>query len=423
MGEEQNKQKLGSVEVVWTTVSYRTVWILASVVLVIGLAIFLVVKPQVLKSLLGLFSGSESSTSTTTTQRASQASFVNLDGEVRVRKANSVQWVNADYRMPLEEGDMVQTGMSGITRVTFIDGTTYVVKPETLIVIERNAALENRATEVAVNVTSGAVDLSTGTWEVEGSSSVVKFENAVARIQQNSRAAVKNDPKGKVGEITVSEGQAQLQKGGEQVMLGPYERASFAGAEAGLRTEKVLRPPALTRPRNLEPIISRSPKEEAIQFEWENIPQAVAYHLRVYTSPLLTNHVLEKRNLAATSFATKGLATGEYWWTVTAVDNQKQESTASQPNKFNLVEQPAEDELLLAIDNVTLHGRVIEVVGRTEPGATVIIQDEQVGLVRPDGSFKHFTRPLASAGAHTITITAQNQRGEVVTRRKSVFIQ
>lgn len=429
MTEPAGKEKGSSLEVYWTTITYRSVVILASLLFFISLGVYLVIRPAALKRMLtsigNLVAGSESPSGTGPTKatRAEQARFVALEGEVRVRKANAVQWVNADYRIPLDEGDIVQTGTSGIARVTFVDGTAYVVKPETLIVIERNVALENKTTQVAVKVRSGAVDLSTGTWETPGSSSIVSFENAVARMQQNSRAAVKNDPKAQVHEITVSEGQAQLQKGGQQVQLGPYERASFAGAEAALQTEQVIRPPAPQRPRNLEPIISRNPKEEVIRFEWSSVPEAVSYRLRVYSSPLLTRQVLERRNLTSTSLEARNLVPGEYWWNVTAIDRQKQESAESETNKFSLIEQAAEEELLLVIDTVIQHGRVIEVVGRTEPGATVIIQNEQVALIEPGGHFKHFTHPLSGAGAHTLTITAQNQRGEVVTRRKQVVVQ
>jgi hypothetical protein len=133
--------------------------------------------------------------------------------------------------------------------------------------------------------------------------------------------------------------------------------------------------------------------------------------------------VFERKNISETFFVAKGLNPGEYWWNLTAVDKDKQESAESETNKFSLHHQPVGEELLLVIDNVIQHGRVIEVIGRTEPGATVIIQNEQVALVGPDGRFKHFTRPLPSAGAHMITITAQNQRGEVVTHRKQVYVQ
>ena len=56
-------------------------------------------------------------------------------------------------------------------------------------------------------------------------------------------------------------------------------------------------------------------------------------------------------------------------------------------------------------------------------GGGVSITAEPVAYVGPDGRFKHFTSPLPSSGAHTVTIVAQNRRGEVVTRKKTVYVQ
>lgn len=427
MLKQEPKKRFRFLEVYWTTITYRSVLLLLVVLLTVGLGVYSLFRPEGLKRVLsvmgGLFSSSEgSATISTRHELAPWAQFVNLEGEVRVRKANAVEWVNADYRTPLEEGDIVQTGASGLARISFLDGTIYVVKSKTLIVIERSATLENRATQVAVHITSGAVDLSTGTWEVAGSKSTVSFASAVAQLDQNTRAGVKSDPEARLHEITISEGRARVEKGTEQVQIGPFERASFTSPDALLQTEKVIAPPSLLRPRNLEPIISRNPREETIRFEWSLVPKAVAYRLHLYSSPLLTQQVLVQR-LSTTSFTIRGLDPGEYWWNVTAIDTKQQESAESETNKFSLVPQPAQEELLLVIDKFIQHGRVIEVVGRTEPGATVIINDEQVAFIGPDGRFKHFTRPLPSSGAHTITITAQNRRGEVVTRSKPVYVR
>ena len=41
---------------------------------------------------------------------AQQAHFTALDGTVRVKKGNGNSWVKADYNIPLEKGDVVQTG-------------------------------------------------------------------------------------------------------------------------------------------------------------------------------------------------------------------------------------------------------------------------------------------------------------------------
>lgn len=369
---------------------------------------------------LAKIAGGEGSASSV--QQASFARFLNLDGSVRVKKRDAVQWANADYRTELQEGDIVQTGTQGIARIVFIDGTTYVVKPDTLIVIEQNATLANNATKVTVQVSSGAVDLSTGSWEGPGSSSEVRFENAVARMNQNTRAAIRQDPEANVHEITVSEGGANLRRGTETMQVGPYERSSFRGPDDQLVKERIVAPPKLARPRNLEPIISTNPSNEVIRFAWEPVTQARSYRLRVSTSPLFTTEVIN-RVISTSNFNARGLAPGEYYWTVRAVDAQSRESPESEPNRFTLAEQPATEQLLLVIDSITQHGRVIEVMGRTEPGASVTVNAEAVAYVGPDGRFRHFTSPLQGPGAHTITIVAQNPRGEVVARKQPVLIR
>ena len=402
----------------WTTVSYRSVILIAITIAIVVIAVSW--RFGVFDSVLETLASGEGSKGGV--QEVPHARFVNLDGTVRVKKKDSVNWTNADYGTPLEEGDIVQTGANGIARVTFVDGTTYVVKPETLIVIEQHAALQNKATKVAVQVTSGAVDLSTGSWEVPGSSSEVRFENAVARMQQNTRAAIRQDPNAKVHEITVSEGAAAVNKGNQTIQVGPYERAGFTDPNAPLNKEKVIAPPKLARPRNLEPIISTNPPEEVIRFEWQPVAQARSYRLRVSTSPLFTSVIVDKKT-TTTNFNARGLQGGEYYWTVSALDANNQESQESEPNRFTLAQQAAAEQLLLVIDPPIQHGRVIEIVGRTEAGATVTINAEPVAYVGPDGRFKHFTSPLPSSGAHTITIVAQNRRGEVVTRKKTVYVQ
>jgi len=420
MDEQPQKQRFGGLEVYWTTVTYRSLLFVVLALLLAGVSIIILLRPGILEQVMAKLS-SKGNDDASAVEEAAQARFINLDGTVRVKGRDSSQWVNADYRIPLEEGDIIQTGPQGIARITFIDGTTYVVKPNTLIVIEENIALKDRTTRVAVQVTSGAVDLSTGSWE-PGSSSVIRFSDAEARMGQNTRAAVTSNPKTQVNEITVAEGSALVSRRDQSIQVGPYERASFRTPDDSLTKEQVLAPPTLLRPRNLEPIISANPRQEVVRFAWSRVAQANRYRLRLSTSPLLTSTVLD-RTVQSSSFRARGLQPGDYYWTVTAFDEKGQESQQSPQYRFSLFEQPASEELLLVIDNVVQHGRHIEIIGRTEAGAMVTINAEPVANVRPDGSFRHFIGPLASAGAHSITIVAQNRRGEVVTRKKTVVVQ
>src|SRR5260221_3841005 len=106
-----------------------------------------------------------------------QAHFTALDGTIRVRKGNGNSWINADYNVPLEKGDVVQTGAEGMAKIVFNDGTNYTVKQDSLIVIEENSANDQQQTNVSVAVTTGTGDLTTATY-LQGSKSPGDLEVA-----------------------------------------------------------------------------------------------------------------------------------------------------------------------------------------------------------------------------------------------------
>ena len=56
--------------------------------------------------------------------------------------------------------------------------------------------------------------------------------------------------------------------------------------------------------------------------------------------------------------------------------------------------------MLLEVDDTELHGNIVEVIGRTEPGAALIINGEQVADIRPDGHFRYFTQPMDARQPH-----------------------
>src|SRR5580693_7604448 len=138
-----------------------------------------------------------------------QAHFTVLDGTVRIKKGNSNTWVTADYNLPLEKGDVVQTGPEGMAKIVFNDGTNYTIKQYSLIVIEENSANDQQQTNVSVAVTTGTVDLTTATY-VQGSKSQVIVAGAKASLAPDSSAMVHNDPKGDQHEILVKKGTGDI---------------------------------------------------------------------------------------------------------------------------------------------------------------------------------------------------------------------
>jgi hypothetical protein len=416
----QAKPKIQKVEVYWHTVTYKTVIIFVSILLAVVLGGIYLVFPGASGSVLNKIAESLTRPSTpSTSPTAKQARFVNLDGKVQVKKVNSVQWANADYQLTLDKGDLIQTGSEGVARLQFADGTTYTVKGDTLVTVEENMIEQDRATRVGVHIQAGQVDLATPTWNVPGSKADISFENAVASLRENSHAEVRSDPKTQEQQMTVNEGSAELKRGAEKVEVAQWERVTFP-TDGKITKEQVLAPPDLISPLNLQPIIVADTKREPVHFEWKAVATAKAYLLQISKSTLF-NKVLYEKRTADTSLDITGLEPGDYFWKVRAVDNKDAMSDLSDPYKFTLVVQGKEQEMLLEVDSTELHGNLVEVSGRTEPGATLIINGEKVADVRADGTFHYFTSPM-SKGSHAIVITGQNRRGGTAIKRVSIVI-
>jgi hypothetical protein len=157
-----------------------------------------------------------------------------------------------------------------------------------------------------------------------------------------------------------------------------------------------------------------------VHFEWKPVTDAVSYELRVSTTSMFSR-IVEDRKLTGTSVDLAGLDPGDYFWDVLATDAGKRVSSPSDTFKFTLATQGKGQEMMLEIANPELHGNVVEISGRTEPGAALIINGEPVADIRPDGSFKYFTSSLAR-GSQSVVITGQNRRGGTAIKRVEIVI-
>jgi hypothetical protein len=89
-----------------------------------------------------------------------------------------------------------------------------------------------------------------------------------------------------------------------------------------------------------------------------------------------------------------GLGQGAYYWAIQSYDASGKESVESEKNRFTIIPRTQEKvELSLDLDPFIQHGHVIEVLGKTENGARVMVNGREVPLVADDGSFHYFTPP------------------------------
>lgn len=348
-----------------------------------------------------------------------QAHFTALDGTVKVKKASSNTWVAADYGVPLEKGDVIQTGSEGIAKVVFTDGTSYTVKQDSLIVVEDNSVNSNQQTQVSVQVTTGTVDLATATFST-GSRSQVRVAGATATFAPESAAQVRNDPRGDQHEILVKKGSGEVTRGTETVRLSDFERVSFKNDSKTMAKTKELGPPVLIGPANMAPIFTGS-KSAPVQFTWTPMENASGYRLRVSRNPYFSSTVIDEKVKGSELLAQ--MPEGAYYWIVQSLDPGGRESVESEKNRFTVIPKGAETvSIALELDNFIQHGHVIEIRGKTESNARVMVNGQEVPLVQGDGSFQFLTPPLPT-GENIITVTAQNSKGGVNTKQKKVVIQ
>jgi hypothetical protein len=419
------------IHIAWTTVTYRSV----ALMIMAGLAIFFFAVrftfPQfteasirkvddVAGKLLGRVAGMAPAAGTGVVT-AQQAHFTALDGTVRVKKGASNTWQSADYNLPLEKGDVVQTGSEGMAKVVFNDGTSYTVKQDSLIVIEENSANDQQQTNVAVAVSTGTVDLSTATYS-QGSKSQVIVAGATASLAPESAAQVHNDPTSDQHEILVKKGSGEVTRNGETVQLANWERVSFKGQESRLEKAKETGPPTPIAPANMAPLFSSGEATKDVEFTWTKMANATGYRLRISRNPYFSSTLVDKKvNTAAVTVS--GLGTGAYYWLVQSYDAAGKESVESEKNRFTIISKgKATEAIALELDPFVQHGHVIEVTGKTQTGARVMVNGSEVPMIGSDGSFHYFTPPLP-AGEAVITVTAQTAQGGVNTQQQKIIIQ
>jgi len=188
-----------------------------------------------------------------------------------------------------------------------------------------------------------------------------------------------------------------------------------------MEKEKEIGPPTPISPANMMPIF-QTDATKPVEFSWTPMKNAVGYKLRVSLNPYFSSNVVDRR-VDTADVLVSGLGVGAYYWMVQSVDADGKESVESERNRFTIIPKGKDTVAIsLDLDPFIQHGHVIELVGKTEVGARVMVNGREVPVVSGDGSFHYFTPPLP-AGESLITITAQNAQGGVNTVQKKIVIQ
>jgi hypothetical protein len=308
-----------------------------------------------------------------------------------------------------------------MAKIVFNDGTNYTVKQDSLIVIEENSANDRQQTNVSVNVNTGTVDLATGTY-LQGSKSTVVMDGATASLAPDSSARVRKDPKTEQDEFLITKGNGTVERNGQTLQLSDWEKARFKPSSDHLEKVKEIGPPTPISPANMMPIFAGGGDSKPIEFSWTPMVNAKGYRLQVSRNPYFSSLVVD-RNVTSSAVMVSGLNEGPYYWMVQSFDGTGKQSVESEKNRFTVIAKESDAGAIpLDLDPLIQHGHVIELTGKTEAGARVMVNGHEVPVIGQDGSFHYFMPPMPT-GESVVTITAQNSKGGVNTQQEKVVIQ
>jgi cbb3-type cytochrome oxidase subunit 3 len=355
---------------------------------------------------------------------AGQAQFVSLQGEVELRRGSGGDWEEARSRVQLQSGDAVRTAEYGSAVVMFQDGTLYTVQPNTQLVVSQGSGGAGGGTEQAIEMKYGWVNLSTS----QSTGSNVKTPGAVARVKESSEAFVSVDKGTSQGRFGAYRGSLELaSNGGLTRQVGPLQQVVQTG-------DLLSAPKAMPgKPDPVEPVddlLLDLDATKKLVLAWQPVPGAARYALQVSRNHLFVDNVIDAGSRTKTR-ATLGLrGEGTFQWRVAAFGSDGLQGPWSEPRKFRVAsavrnggggEKKDASPPELDLGDIKTYGSISMVNGRSEPGARVEVNGEQVTL-GADGSFTKAVQ-LNKEGWNIIEVRARNAWGNETVRRHRVFVE
>lgn len=403
----------------WTTIPYRTIrfWVIVIGLLLVAGGCWFV------QNYLNRVT-SKSATEDQAIENRS-ARFASVDGEVKVKKLEAMDWTTADSSSTLYAGDLIRTSEHSSCRIVFFDGTVYEVKPNSLISIRES--YEERSTQrrmVNVELASGSVDLSTASKNQPQSKAKIETSNLVADAGAYSRTAASYDKEKGSSTIRVASGVTDLlsRATGQHVTAGSNEEVSVQGKNVNRRMLPA--PPQLYSPRMSEVYPTPDPRRYSITLEWGPIHPEHFYRISVSDQPGFQKILSQAHVKGLGHHTVTGLPYGNYFWKVTPIDANGVEGFASSIASFAIRPERVNraQSVKLDIQKIVVLGSILEVIGKTDPDNYLSINGKIV-LIEKDGTFKHFTDPFENTTTASLEFLVKDYSGAVRHFSKTVRLE
>ena len=158
---------------------------------------------------------------------------------------------------------------------------------------------------------------------------------------------------------------------------------------------------------------------------WRPVTAASSYHVMLDYSAHFNRPLVDRKGIKDSTVELRGLDVGRYYWRVSAADKDEVEGDFSTFSKFTVTRPSGANAgngppPPLFIDPLDVRSNIVQVKGRTEPGATVTVNGQRVD-VQEDGSFNEFIT-LQEPGKQLVIIRSTGINGGVNEQKRTVIV-
>lgn len=351
----------------------------------------------------------------------SDAQFISIEGNVTVQKGGSGPFKDADTRTPLVNGDWVKTGDRASAELIFsANGSVYTVGPNALleIFIAVNPSTSEKTNAIQMKV--GQVEVAT-----LNESSTVRTPGTQIVVDAESRTEVGVD-QSKTTSVVAMRGAASVTPGagGTAVRVASGEKVTATELGAVSDVRKLVTPPALLSPADGQ-IYPRS-QGLKVDFVWDPVPGATSYLLQVSRSRLFATREIHDRR-TKTQASANVTTEGAFFWRVASIGADGEVGPFSTMRRFRVTgrgTQATDDKIAPKLTlSAPFHvgGPFWTISGKTEVGATVFINDEEVD-VDSAGAFQKLIG-FDKVGKNNVVVKAVDAAGNPAIQSQTVLVE
>lgn len=350
------------------------------------------------------------------------AQFLTVEGDVQYQKSSTSDWTAAETRTPLFNGDWVKTGGGASAELIFSNGSLYTIGSNALLEVysQFNASTSRKNNSVQMQV--GSVEVAT-----TDDASSVRTPGSQVTIDSESTTQVGVNSQ-KTTAVLTEKGSASVTPsgGGAPVKLAVGEKLTATPQGSISPVKKLPMPPALLTPADNQVYLVTG--DSRVQFSWDAVPGAAGYVLQVSRSRLFTSLEInsKRQNSMASARVT---AEGAFYWRVGSTEPSGDVGPFSAIRRFRVngaghegASAPDAPAPLLQLKRpYPIGGPFFMIEGNTDPGATVLINDEEAD-VEATGHFKKLVS-FNKIGPNLVVIKAINSAGKQTRLSETVLVE